>query len=218
MSPKSLNLLFDLDGTLVNPGEGILASLRYAFSRLGLEAPPGPRLEDAIGPPLQVALGNLLGTDDQQLIWRGVAAYREHFAEVGITGNVVYDGMSDALELLSSAGASLYLATSKPIIFASKIIRHHGLSGFFRNAYGSELDGTRSDKGELIAHVLSSERIAPATGVMIGDRRHDVIGASKNLVRPVGVLWGYGSREELAEAGAEWLAERPAQLGALLER
>jgi len=218
MSSNSLNLLFDLDGTLVNPSEGILSSLRYAFSSLGMEAPPRPQLEDAIGPPLQVALGNLLASDDQRLIWRAVTAYREHFAEVGIAGNVVYDGICDTLEALKSAGARLFLATSKPIVFASKIIRQHGLSGFLHNAYGSELDGTHSDKADLIAHLLSSERIEPATGVMIGDRRHDIVGASKNAVRPVGVLWGYGSREELAEAGADWLIDRPVQLNALLER
>jgi len=210
-----VNLFFDLDGTLVDPREGIFASLQFAFSSLGRETPTNSQLEEAIGPPIHVSFANFLNTQDQRLIWQAVNAYREHFAEVGITGNSVYEGMTDTLERLRLAGASLFLATSKPIVFASKIIRQQGLSGYFKTAYGSELDGTRSDKGELIAHVLASESLSAGGCQMIGDRKHDMIGAIKNSVRPVGVLWGFGSRSELMEAGAEQLLEYPACLAGL---
>jgi len=212
---RSVNLFFDLDGTLVDPREGIFSSLKFAFSSLGREVPTESQLEDAIGPPIQVSFASFLDTDDQRLIWQAVNAYREHFAGVGITGNVVYEGMTDALELLRIAGARLFVATSKPVVFASEIIRQHGLSGYFQAVYGSELDGTRSDKGELIAHVLASEILSAGGCQMIGDRKHDMIGALKNSVRPVGVLWGFGSRSELMEAGAEQLLEYPANLAGL---
>lgn len=195
---------------------GIVSSFQYAFTKLGREIPTHAQLEDAIGPPLHLSLGVLLKTEDQQLIWEGVRAYRECYAELGITGHAVYDGLTGSLEVLKTAGASLFVATSKPVVFASKIIRQHGLSGFFQTVYGSELDGTRADKGDLIAHLLMSESLSPDTCVMIGDRKHDMIGAVKNGVRPVGVLWGYGSRDELLEAGAEQFVEHPTGLPGLV--
>lgn len=195
---------------------GIVSSYKYAFAKLGLEIPTDAQLEGVIGPPLHVSLGVLLETEDQQLIWEGVRAYRECYAELGITGHAVYDGLTGSLEVLKTAGASLFVATSKPVVFASKIIRQHGLSGFFQTVYGSELDGTRADKGDLIAHLLMSESLSPDTCVMIGDRKHDMIGAVKNGVRPVGVLWGYGSRDELLEAGAEQFVEHPTGLPGLV--
>lgn len=212
-----MNLLFDLDGTLVDSSEAIFSSLKFAFSKLGLEEPTRCQLESAIGPPMHLSFAGFLNTQDEQLIWQGVNAYREHFAKVGITDNVVYDGITDTLETLRVAGARLFVATAKPIIFASQILQLHGLSGFFQTAYGSELDGTYSDKGELISYLLASESLAPNTCVMIGDRKHDMIGAIKNNVRPMGVLWGFGSRDELMDAGAEQIFDQPGGLTVLLD-
>jgi phosphoglycolate phosphatase len=145
-----------------------------------------------------------------------VYAYRQCYAEVGIDGHTVFDGIADTLQYLKAAGARMFVATSKPVTFASQIIQQHGLSGVFQTVYGSELDGTRADKTELIAYVLASERLSPDTCIMIGDRKHDIIGAIKNSVGSAGVLWGYGSRDELVEAGAERVVERPSCLRTMI--
>ncbi len=204
-----MNLLFDLDGTLADPQQGILASMRYAFAKLQLPCPEESVLQAAIGPPLHIGFAEMLGTDDEQLAWDAVQAYRECFREVGITGNTVYEGIAPALDELAGAGHRLYLATSKPIVFAAEIISHHGLASFFQGAYGSELDGTRSDKAELIAHILDAEQLDAQDTAMIGDRRHDMVGAIANNVFPVGVLWGFGNHDELSGSGARQVLRHP---------
>lgn len=211
-----MNLLFDLDGTLADPQQGILASMRYAFAKLQLPCPEESVLQAAIGPPLHIGFAEMLGTDDEQLAWDAVQAYRECFREVGITGNAVYDGIAETLEAFASGGNRLFLATSKPIVFAADIISEHGLAQYFNGAYGSELDGTRSNKAELIAHILQTEQLDARDSAMIGDRRHDMAGAVSNGVLPVGVLWGFGSRQELSAAGARRLVERPVELASAL--
>lgn len=130
--------------------------------------------------------------------------------------NAVYDGIPDVLAELTSRKVSLFVATSKPHVYARRILEHFGLAEFFRGIYGSELDGTRSSKGELIAHVVSVARLRAAETCMVGDRHHDITGALHSGVLPVGVLWGYGSRSELAEAGAARLIEEPRELGRLV--
>ena len=211
------NLLFDLDGTLVDSREGILSSLKLAFASLDRETPSDSQLEGVIGPPIHQSISHLLNTRDEKLIWQAVRAYRQHYAEVGINGHAVYDGLANTLEYLKTAGARMFVATSKPVTFAAQIIQQHGLSDFFKTVYGSELDGTRSDKGELIAYVLASEGLSPDTCLMIGDRKHDIIGAVKNSVDSAGVLWGYGSRDELVVAGANRILERPSCLTDLVD-
>jgi len=129
---------------------------------------------------------------------------------------MLYPGIPDALAALVDRGARLIVATSKPTIYAERIIEHFGLGGSIRAVYGSELDGTLSDKAGLIAHVLESERLSRAATSMVGDRSHDMIGARANEVIPVGVLWGYGSREELESSGASALCERPVELTEVL--
>jgi phosphoglycolate phosphatase len=125
--------------------------------------------------------------------------------------NSVYPGIPELLTTLVGQ-ADLWVATSKPRIFAEKIVEHFGLAPYFKGIYGSELDGRNSDKGELVALLLREQGLAPASAVMIGDREHDIIGAKKNGLRSVGVLWGYGSAEELANAGADRLVQSPDQL------
>jgi phosphoglycolate phosphatase len=126
--------------------------------------------------------------------------------------NTVYGGIPHALRKLKTQRYQLHVVTSKPTVFARQIIAHFGLEGFFHNIYGSELDGIRADKRQLIAHVLEQEQIHPPEAVMVGDREHDIKGAIANGVRPVGVLWGYGSREELTQAGASLLCDTPESL------
>lgn len=213
-----MNILFDLDGTLTDPRVGIVACLKYAIESMGLVPPADHELTRFIGPPLQQSLASLPGIDNAEKLAKAVAFYRERFAETGMYENFVYPDIPQTLEQLVNRGATLYVATSKATIYAERIIEHFGLSRYFCRVYGAELDGTRSNKAELIAHLLATEAIAQASAVMIGDRSHDMAGAQANGVYAVGVLWGYGSREELLGAGAAVVCERPALLAEAVRR
>ena len=213
---RVVNVLLDLDGTLTDPRVGIVACLQHALHRLGRPCPPPADLVAFIGPPLRESFGRLLDTDEGSAIDEAVTLYRERFAAIGLFENIVYQGVPEALAELRGLGMTLYVATSKAHTFARRIVEHFGLGSFFAGVYGSELDGTRADKAELIAHVLQREALASTSTVMVGDRAHDVRGARARGVFPVGVLWGYGSRAELTSAGAGILCERPALLPALL--
>lgn len=206
-----MNILFDLDGTLTDPREGIVACIRHALSTLGQPVPADAELVKLIGPPLQDSFRELLGSVGD--VDAAVAAYRDRFAAVGMFENAVFEGIPQAMESLLARGTRLFVATSKPRVYAERILGHFGLAEYFSAVYGSELDGRLTDKAELIAHALAASGLSAADTVMVGDRRHDMVGAVANGVFPVGVLWGYGSREELTAAGAEWLFERPGELG-----
>jgi phosphoglycolate phosphatase len=203
------SIFFDLDGTLCDPRDGIVRCLQYAFEKLGHAPPPSEELVHYVGPPLYESFAALLSSNDPKLIEQAVNLYRERFSSTGIFENTLYAGIPDALRKLKSRDYRLNVVTSKPTTFARQIIAYLELEGFFQRVYGSELDGTRAGKTELIAHVLEQEKIRPRNAVMIGDREHDVKGALANGVRPIGVLWGYGSSEELIQAGATVLCQTP---------
>jgi len=202
-----MNLFFDLDGTLTDSKPGIVASIRHALRAVDVEPPPVDEIARLIGPPTQDAFARLLGTTDRASIDRAVQAYRDRFASVGMFENSVYPGVLDGLGALRARDFDMWVVTSKPQVYAQTIVEHFGLRGFFREVYGPELSGERSDKGELIAYILGVERLRTADTWMIGDRMHDIVGAKKNGLRAAGVLWGYGSREELRDAGADVLYE-----------
>jgi len=211
-----MNLFFDLDGTLTDSRPGIMACMRHAMSAIGREAPSDEALLKFIGPPTHDAFRELLGTDDLELNTRTIRIYRERYSTLGLFENSVYPGIAEGVAALARAGVPLYVVTSKPEVFAKQIIAHFGLAPHFRRVYGSELNGERSHKGELIAHVLDQEGIAPSAATMIGDRLHDIRGAKQNAVRSVGILWGYGSRAELTEAGADLIFQNMPELIATL--
>ncbi len=213
-----MNILFDLDGTLTDPRVGIVACLKYAIESMGHQPPDDNDLARFIGPPLQESFASLPGIDSAEKVARAVAFYRERFTDTGLYENTVYPDIPQVLEQLIDRGAKLYVATSKPTVYAERIIDHFGLRRYFRRVYGAELDGTRSNKADLIAHLLATESLPAASAVMIGDRSHDMAGALANNVFAVGVLWGYGSREELMDAGAAVLCERPVLLTEALHR
>jgi len=200
-------LFFDLDGTLTDPAPGIVASIRYAVRALGAHV-SGQDLTRYIGPPLRETFREILDTEDVGLIERAVEKYRERFAERGLFENAVYPGIPVALEALGRAGFELRVVTSKPVIYAERIVDHFGLGTYFPVVYGSELSGERSHKGELIAFALRAEALAADAACMIGDRRQDIDGARVNDLRAAGVLWGYGDRAELEAAGADCLVEQ----------
>jgi phosphoglycolate phosphatase len=211
-------VLFDLDGTLTDPREGITRSLVHALERMGLAPPPAESLTFAIGPPLRTSLAQLLGTGERDAVERALAFYRERFAEVGLYENAPYAGIEETLAGLAAGGATLLVATSKPRVYAERILRHFGLERHFAAVHGCELDGTREDKRDLLAHLLSHHGIAPQSCVMVGDRGADMRAALHHGAAALGVLWGYGSLEELEAAGAHGLCARPVELPAALAR
>jgi phosphoglycolate phosphatase len=209
-------ILFDLDGTLTDPREGITRSIAYALERMGLESPPLGELTFAIGPPLRPTLAKLIGDESPAAVARAIALYRERFADVGLFENAVYEGIAEALHALTDRGTTLYVATSKPRVYAERIVRHFGLDAHFEAIHGCELDGTREDKRELLAHLLPHHSVAPGEAAMIGDRGADMVAARHHGVRAIGALWGYGSRDELEGAGAQELCTRPRELAEML--
>lgn len=209
-----MNLLFDLDGTLTDPRVGITRCIAHALRGMGGEVPPPEALERYIGPSLFLSFRELLQTGDEERVRRAVALYRERYTDTGLYENRVHEGIPDALEAFRGEGHTMLVVTTKPTVFARRVVEHFGLAGYFRDVVGANLDGSRSDKAELIGHASSLHGLAAAVSVMIGDRRDDVIGARHAGIGSVGVLWGFGSRAELVEAGAGRLCESPAQLPA----
>jgi len=207
-----MNLLFDLDGTLTDPFIGITKCISYALNMLGRKLPPRESLRWCIGPPLKDSFAKLLASDEDALAEKAVAFYRERFSTVGLFENEVYNGIPEVLKALQKNGHTLYVATSKPAIYAERIVDHFGLHRYFKCIFGSELDGTRSDKTSLIAHILQAELIAPSETSMIGDRKHDMIGAKENDMYGFGVLWGYGTKDELENSGAHAFFKNPREL------
>jgi phosphoglycolate phosphatase len=163
-----------------------------------------------IGPPLRASLGKLLGGDE--LADRALALYRERFDDIGLYENKIYPGIADILAALTASRRRLFVATSKPHVYAERIVAHFGLADRFERVFGSELDGTRVDKTELLRYALRVTDVDPSRAAMIGDRSHDMIGARNNGMTAIGVLYGYGSQAELVEAGAHHICATPDKL------
>jgi phosphoglycolate phosphatase len=196
-------LLFDLDGTLTDPKEGITKSVQYALKTFGIDISDSNGLLKFIGPPLRESFKKYYGfsTDDAN---RAVEKYREYFLEFGIFENTMYDGIDYLLEELTENGKALMVATSKPTIQAEAVLRHFNLLKYFTFISGAELDGRRSEKCEVITYALEiNNAFSPGCAVMIGDREHDIIGARKTGIASVGVAYGYGGFDELSRAGAD---------------
>jgi phosphoglycolate phosphatase len=203
-------IFFDLDGTLTDPKPGITGSIQYALQKLDLPIPSQDELTWCIGPPLRASFVTLLG--GESLADRAVAFYRERFADVGLYENSVYPDIEHVLSALRASPRRLFVATSKPRIFAERIIDHFGLTSHFEYVFGSELDGTRVNKGDLLAYAIETTGVDASQALMIGDRSHDMVGAKSNGIRGIGVLYGYGSEEELVGAGASHVCASPRAL------
>lgn len=209
-------ILFDLDGTLTDPGIGITNSVMYALGKCGLPIPDRRSLYRFIGPPLTDSFEEFYGFSRERAA-QAVSFYREYFQEKGLYENAVYDGIPELLGRLRDAGKVLLVASSKPEVFVVRILEHFGLSKYFTVVAGSNLDGTRAKKDEVIQCALERMQIADLTGaVMVGDREHDILGAKKTGLVSVGVLFGYGGRQELEQAGADHIAGTVEGLGEIL--
>ncbi len=191
---------FDLDGTLTDPFLGITNCIRFACAELDMPAPPAAELGWCIGPPLRTSFVQLVGDAHAD---QAVDLYRERFAEVGLFENSKYSRVDELLSYINSMGSVCYVASSKPLVFVKRILTHFDLADYFVEAYGSELSGARSDKTELLAWALAKTGADASCSVMIGDRKHDAVGALNNGLRAWGAGWGYGSEDELVGAGVE---------------
>lgn len=198
---------FDLDGTLTDSSLGITNAVIYALKKYGIEEPDRTKLYPFIGPPLMVSFAEFYGFSKERC-QEAVGYYREYYREKGLFENRVYDGLEAVLRELKRRGKSLVVATSKPEYFARQIIEHFGLMKYFDYVAGMEMDGGRGTKEEVIRYALEACRIPDKSRVlMVGDREHDVIGANAAGIDCLGILYGFGSREELEKAGATYIAE-----------
>ncbi len=206
------NILFDLDGTLTDPREGITRSIQYALKKLNLPIPEADELLWCIGPPLLQSLQTLVGPDQPHLAQKALALYRDRFGRVGKFENQVYPDIPELLAQLNSDGYTLYVATSKPAVFARQIIDHFKLSPYFDKVFGSRLNGELGEKKALIRHILEQKQLKAKETMMVGDRKYDIIGAKACSVATVGVTYGYGSVDEIHAAGAAVVVDRPLAL------
>lgn len=209
-------ILFDLDGTLTDPKPGITRCIQYALSELGYTPPDTNALLWCIGPPLQQSFATLLHTSDNSLIQQALTLYRDRYSTVGLFENSLYPQIPETLQSLRAAGYQTFVATSKPQLYAARIIDHFQLSLLFDRVYGSELDGTRCDKDVLIDYILQTEQLLPHATIMVGDRKHDMIGAKHNRILAIGVTYGYGTVQELELHGADGMVDSPDQIPKLL--
>ncbi|MCQ2596949.1 MAG: HAD family hydrolase [Treponema sp.] len=211
-------LLFDLDGTLTDPAQGITNGFINALKYFGLEIPSYEKLCSFIGPPLIDTFKTQFGFDQEQALL-GVKKYREYFGTVGLFENRVYDGIPELLQELKDAGYRLLVATSKPEEYSVKICDKFELSKYFEKICGSNMDESRARKAEVIAYALESAGITEeekSKVLMIGDRLHDIEGAKENGIESCGILFGYGDRPEHEKAGADYIAETVKDLRDLL--
>ena len=199
-------VLFDLDGTITDPGMGITNAVMYTLEKYHLPVPPRQELYRFIGPPLKDCFAQFYGFSEEESL-NAVKVYREYYGEKGLYENDVYEGMPELLQTLKAQGKILLTATSKPEPFAVKILEHYDLAKYFDFIGGATFDPSRSKKADVIAYVLNKWGITDLSkAVMIGDRKHDIIGAQENGLDSIGVLYGYGNLEEMQEAGATYVA------------
>lgn len=207
-----MDVLFDLDGTLTDPALGITRSLSHALQTLGHEPPDARSLLRFIGPPLTESFAVLMPDADADRRAEALQIYRRRFVEVGMFENVVYPDVPGGLANLIADGHRLWVATSKPRVYARQILEHFSLADHFAGIHGAELSGEYSDKTSLIRMLMAEAGLAAAATCMVGDRSHDIIGARRNGIVAIGVLWGFGSVQELEEAGADLVAGSMAEV------
>lgn len=204
-------IFFDLDGTLTDPGIGITNSVAYALAQTGRAVPPREELYAYIGPPLMDQFQSIygIGEDEARVL---TDHFRVYFQDKGILENQLYDGIPEALQALKDLGATLVVATSKPELFAERVLERFDLRKYFTVVAGSTMDERRTNKADVIAYAMETLGRPIGKALMVGDRKHDVLGAKAHGIPTVGALYGYGSREELTEAGAVAIADTVADL------
>lgn len=209
-------VLFDLDGTITNSELGILNCVQYALEKMGIHEPDRKKLLPFIGPPLHDTFRDMFSLSDEDAA-KATAFYRERYAPIGKFECSVYPEAEEMLRALKDSGRKLILATSKPTGFATDVLKHFGLDHYFDFIGGATLDGSRSTKEDVIGYVLESGMVSDREDlVMVGDTKFDVIGAAYFGIPTIAVTYGFGSKEELTEAGAAVLADSAAEVAAIL--
>ncbi|WLR57752.1 HAD family hydrolase [Mesobacillus subterraneus] len=210
-------ILLDLDGTITDPKIGITKSVQYALRKMDIASPDVDQLEGFIGTPLQVSFVEYFDFDEHQTE-KAIDFYRERFKVKGIVENELYPNILGLLTFLREQSFSLIVATSKPTIFAEQILQHFKIDHYFDLVVGSNLNGTRTSKTEIIQYVLDEyKQYKPEDFLMIGDRKHDIVGANHNGIDSIGVLYGYGSLEELKNSEPTYLVESVEQVKAVFD-
>lgn len=203
------NILIDLDGTLTDPKVGITASARYGLEKVGHLIGDEINIDWIIGPPLKASLAKILNIEvNDVLAEQALMGYRERFAVKGLYENHVFDGVADTLAELKRRGYCLFVATAKPTVYAQQILEHFELAEYFIEIYGSELNGDRTDKAELIQYILEQQQLQANQCMMVGDREYDILGARQNGIESIAVNYGYGSEEELKLALPKYQIEK----------
>jgi phosphoglycolate phosphatase len=215
MNGRIINILFDLDGTLTDPKEGIVNSILFAFNKLGIHENSIDELDTFIGPPLRESFLKRYNLTNE-LADKAMLYYREYFSVKGIHENKIYPGVKELLESLCAHNYKLFVATSKPTVFAVEVLRHFKIASYFNAITGSNLDNTRTDKTEIISYLVSTYGLEARDSIMIGDRKHDIIGARNNSMKTIGVTYGYGSQEELLSYQPDFIANNCKEIEALL--
>jgi len=207
------NILIDLDGTLTDPKVGITTSARYGLEKIGHPISDEINIDWIIGPPLKASLAKILNVEaDHVLAEQALMAYRERFAVKGLYENHVFEGVAATLAELKRRGYRLFVATAKPTVYAKQILEHFDLAQYFTEIYGSELNGERTNKAELIQYILAQQQLQADQCMMVGDREHDILGARQNGMETIAVNYGYGSQQELALAQPKYQIDRFNQL------
>ncbi|ENW23062.1 hypothetical protein F925_02937 [Acinetobacter lwoffii NCTC 5866 = CIP 64.10 = NIPH 512] len=207
------NILIDLDGTLTDPKVGITTSARYGLEKIGHPISDEINIDWIIGPPLKASLAKILNVEaDHVLAEQALMGYRERFAVKGLYENHVFEGVAETLAELKRRGYRLFVATAKPTVYAKQILEHFDLAQYFTDIYGSELNGDRTNKAELIQYILAQQQLQADQCLMVGDREHDIFGARQNGIDTIAVNYGYGSQEELALAQPKYQIDRFNQL------
>jgi phosphoglycolate phosphatase len=215
MTGRIDNILFDLDGTLTDPKEGIVNSILYALHKLGIAENCISELDSFIGPPLRDAFAERYKLSDA-LADKAISYYREYYAARGIFENKLYPGVHALLASLSNKNYRLFVATSKPTVYAAEVLRHFKADSWFKEITGSNLDNTRTDKTEIIATIVSRHGLIASHSVMIGERMHDILGAKNNAMKSIAVTYGYGSPEELSACQPDFMANNCGEIEPLL--
>lgn len=209
-------ILFDLDGTLTDPKEGITKAVQYALKKHGIEVESRDELEKFIGPSLKYSFMEFYSFSEEQAL-QAIEDYREYFKPIGLYENEVYPGIVALLKELHSRDMKLFIATSKPTVFASQIAEHFNIDKYFTEIVGSQLDGTRVEKDEVIGYILEKYNLTQKDHIiMVGDRKFDILGAKKHGLQTIGVSYGYSEENELEEAGACCIADTVEQLATYL--
>lgn len=205
-------ILFDLDGTLTDSGEGITKSVQYALEYFDIIVDDLKELNRFIGPPLKDSFKKFYNFDDEKAEL-GMKKYRERYADTGIYENSLYNGIIELLEALKKNNKKIILATSKPEVYAKQILKYFNIDSYFNFVAGADFEETRVNKGDVIKYALEGAEISDLSKViMIGDREHDVIGAKENNIKVIGVLYGYGDVIELTQARADYIAQNTCEL------